>query len=74
MDGLSLVDLIHTITQKGYTVAFSDDFEGMITVTFGGMNMDWRHHQHLGIPGGDKAFLAQEIFRCVKEFKEEFCE
>lgn len=68
--GLYITTLLHDLTQMGYTVTFGQNFEGTVTITYGGMNTDWRDHQHVGIPGATREHLEKEIINSLKTFKE----
>lgn len=66
--GLKIVDLIHDISRYEFTVGFSADFEGMLTVDVAAQYGTWSTHTHLGIPGGERSLLEKEIIECLSTF------
>lgn len=66
---MTLIKLLHDITQSEYKVEFSNDFEGMITVTYIGEHLDWRHHEHVGYPGCTSDYLEEVLVKSLERFK-----
>lgn len=70
---MTIIGLIHDITQLDYKVSFSDDFQGMVSVTFykssdpstkGG----YIRHEHLSYPGGSMKELEASVINCLNDF------
>jgi hypothetical protein len=71
-ENLSLISLIHDITQAGYRLVFDDDFEGMIQVTYMTESGDeYLRHSHLGFPGSKREHLAKSLIKDLQSFLEE---
>ncbi len=63
---MKLIELLHDITQQGFRIEFSDDFEGMITITVyedSGPNYKggYIRHEHLGFPQCERSRLQSDI-------------
>ncbi len=73
--GLQIVTLLHDITQLGYKVHFVGDFEGMMRLDFTSETMrTFYHHEHLGVPDGEKLILEKAIIKCLSNFYEKYKE
>lgn len=70
--GLYIVNQLHEITQAGYNVEFSGDFQGMITITYSGEGLDWRHHEHIGYPDQPREELEKGIINSLNSFREKY--
>lgn len=68
---VKLISLLHDISQLGYAVEFSDDFEGMLTITYKGEGLDWRHHEHIGYPRCERELLTEQVIRSLDNFLKE---
>lgn len=68
---IRLIELLHSLTQKGYKLTFSNDFEGMITI---GWELEYEEgtytHSHLGIPGTSLKRLESELRICLSSIDE----
>lgn len=63
---MKLIELLHDITQQGFRIEFSDDFEGMITLTvnedaYPGYKGGYIRHEHLGFPECERIFLQNKV-------------
>lgn len=65
---MKIVSILHDITQLGYRVEFSDDFTGMLTVTYKGEGMDWSNHSHVGFPFCSRKELEEHLIRELQNF------
>ena len=69
MNNLTLISLIHEISQLGYNVQFCNDFEGMIRVELTEeYNDKFYIHYHLGFPGGPIDRLEKEVVETLSNF------
>ena len=70
----TVTELIHEITQHGYDVMFSADFDGMVTVTYSQptrTHRDYIRHEHLSYPGGSMEELNKKVIQSLGHFLEE---
>lgn len=69
--GLKIVELLHTLTQAGYRVAFNSDFEGMIRVDYTyEYDDEFYEHDHIGFPGCERLHLEKEIIKSLAAFND----
>lgn len=72
---MSTVKLLHDITQQGYLVHFSDDFDGMITMTV--LHEQFKapakyiRHSHLGFPDCKPEKLESDVNAELQELLDE---
>lgn len=73
---MTLIELLHNITQQGFRLEFSDDFDGMITLTVTedggpGYKGGYIRHCHLGFPGCARARLEGDVILELSELLSE---
>lgn len=69
---MTIVSLLHDITQLDYYVQFCGDFDGMVRIEFREeYNNEFYEHHHLGFPGCDRERLESDVIQCLKAFLEE---
>ena len=66
-----MVNLIHEISQKGYCVNFSPDFNGMLTITYIEDGGDYIRHEHVSYPGSTESELKVAVNTSLINFLEE---
>jgi len=68
-NNLSIVELLHDISQLDYQVQFCGDFEGMIRAELRyEYDESYYVHEHLGFPGCDRARLEKDIVESLEGF------
>lgn len=73
---MTLIELLHDITQQGFRLEFSDDFDGMITLTVTedggpGYKGGYIRHSHLGFPGCLRSRLEGDVILELSELLSE---
>lgn len=66
---MKITELLHKITQLGYTVAFNEDFEGMLRLDFTvELDETFYEHYHVGHPGATMEQLNAAIEKALSKF------
>lgn len=70
---LKLISLLHDLTQLDYRVYFSDDFNGMVTVSIedGFFENGINRHYHCGFPDGPRDRLEEDVINSLSSFLNE---
>lgn len=63
-----ITKLLHDITQAGFEIRFTDDFKGMMTISYIGEGLDWKNHEHLNYPDGSIEELENKLEDSLKRF------
>lgn len=63
-----IAEILHGITQKEYSVTFSNDFAGMITISYSEDHGDFNEHEHINYPGGSMKDLEKKIVNSLADF------
>jgi hypothetical protein len=66
-----MIKLISDITQHGYCVNFSPDFEGMVEVTYSIEGGEYIRHEHCCYPGSSIAELQISVMESLQRFLDE---
>ena len=67
-----ITKLLHDITQLDYRVEFSNDFEGMVNITYydesNYIPLKYMYHEHLGYPDSKPEELDVAVISSLQDF------
>lgn len=66
-----MINLIHEISQRGFQVTFSPDFNGMLTITYQEEGGEYIRHEHVSYPGSTDKELQTAVNGSLINFLEE---
>lgn len=66
-----MIKLIHDITQKLYTIKFTDDFQGMIEITYLDYEGKYIRHEHISYPDSSMKELEKAVIELLTFFYNE---
>lgn len=67
-----IVELLHDLTQKHITVTFSNDFKGMLTVSWQNeFDAESNNHTHIGTPYWPLKNLEKKLINLLASILEE---